>query len=100
LQGGMARKESLFAKPSGPLGNSTWRTLFFAYMTTDHSSLCEECGMCSKPGILQGPRNYLSIWYVFTESPGLNMLYLTKLPGMVVQFHSVQQNIFMQFYPW
>ena len=81
----MSRKGSLLAKPSGPLGTSlAWRTLFWAHVTIELGPLCEECGMCSKPGIWQGQRNYLSIWYVFTESPGLNMLYLTKLPGMVL----------------
>lgn len=35
FQGGMSRRESLLAKPSGPIGTSlARRTLFWAYVTT------------------------------------------------------------------
>jgi hypothetical protein len=82
LQGGMSRKESLLAKTSGTLGSSVaWRTLFWACVTSGHISLCEECGTCSRPGIWQG---HLSLRCVPTESLGLNLLCLTKLPGMVL----------------
>ena len=44
LQGGMSGKGSLLTKPSGPLVTSiVWRTLFWAYITTNHVSLCGEC---------------------------------------------------------
>jgi hypothetical protein len=55
LQGGMSGKRSLLAKPPGPLDTSlTWRTLFCAYVTTGHVSLCGKCGTCSRPGFWQG----------------------------------------------
>jgi hypothetical protein len=57
LQGGMSGKGSLLVKPSGPSGTSlAQRTLFCAYATTGHISLCGECGMCSRAGIWQEPR--------------------------------------------
>jgi hypothetical protein len=52
LQGGMSGKESLLAKPPGPLGTSLERrTLLWAYMTTGHISLCGECGTWYRSGI-------------------------------------------------
>ena len=55
LQGEMSWKESLLAKPSGPLGTSlAWRTLFWAYVTTGHISLYGMNSTCSRPGIWQG----------------------------------------------
>ena len=84
LQGEMSGKESLLTKPSGPLGTSlALRTLFWAYMTTGHVSLCEEFGTGSRPGVWQGAGSHLSLRCVPTESLGLDLLYLTKLPGMV-----------------
>ena len=85
LQGGVAGKGGLMAKPSGPLGTlSAWRTLFWAYVTTGHVPLGRECGICSRPGVWQGTGSCLSLRCVPTESPGLNLLYLTKLSGMVL----------------
>jgi hypothetical protein len=40
--------------------------------------------MCSRPGIWQTAGSGLSLKCVLTESPDLNLLYLTKLPGMVL----------------
>jgi hypothetical protein len=92
LQGGMFGKGSLLAKPSGSLVTSlAWRTLFWAYMTTGHVSLCGKCGMCSRPGVWQGVGRHLSsqvcTHQVFKVS---DVLYLTKFPGMVARSHKLQ----------
>ena len=46
--------------------------------------LCEEHCMCSKSGIWHGTGSHLSLRCVPTKSPGLSLLYLTKLPGKVL----------------
>ena len=90
LQGEMSGKESLLTKPSGPLGTSlALRSLFWAYMTTGHVSLCEEFGTGSRPGVWQRVGSHLSLRCVPTESPGLNLLHLTKLPGIVFLFNTL-----------
>ena len=48
------------------------------------SLLCEKHGTCSKSGVWQGAGSHLSLRCVATESLGLDLLYLTKLPGMVL----------------
>jgi hypothetical protein len=40
--------------------------------------------MCSRLGVWQGVGSHLSLKGVPTESPCLNLLYLIKLPGMVL----------------
>jgi len=91
LQGGMSGKGSLLANPSRPLGTSlAQRTLFWAYVTIGHVSLCKVCGLCFRPGIWQGSGSHLSPKCVPTKSLSLNLLYLTKLPGMVL-FPTVSQ---------
>jgi hypothetical protein len=73
-------KGSLLAKSSGHLGTLlAWRTLFWAYIK-GHISLCEECGKCFRPRAW----SYLNFRCVPTESLGLNLLHLTKFPGMVL----------------
>ena len=80
----MSEKVSLLVNLLGPLGTSlAWRTLFWAYLTTDHVSLCEGCGLCSRPGIWQGIGCHLSLRcvpIVSSSQPALP----TKLPGMVL----------------
>ena len=81
-QGGMSRKESLLAKPSGSLGTLlAQRTLFWAYVSMDTFLLCEKYGTCSKSRVWHGAGSHLSLRCVHTESLGLN---LTKLPGTVL----------------
>jgi hypothetical protein len=46
--------------------------------------LCEKHGTCSKSGVWQGAESCLSLRCAPTESPGLELLYLPKLPGMVL----------------
>ena len=81
LPGGMSRKGSLLANSSGPLGTSlAWRTLFWAYVTTSHISLCWKCGPGSRTGIWQGLGRHLPLRFEFLRSqPTLP----TQLPGMV-----------------
>lgn len=57
-------RESLLAKPSGPLGTSLARiTLFWAYLTTGHVSFCGECGMyVFQARNLAGNGVYPSLW--------------------------------------
>jgi hypothetical protein len=81
----MSGKGSLLAKPPEPLGTSlAWRTLFWAYMTVAMSLLCEKPSTCSESGVWQGAGSHLSVSSLPTESQGLNLLYLTKLLGMVL----------------
>jgi hypothetical protein len=49
------------------------------------SLLCEKHGMCSKSGVWQEAESHLSLMRVPTESLGLDLLYLTKYPDMVLQ---------------
>lgn len=104
FQGRVCGEGSLLAKPSGPLGTLlAWRALFWACMTIGHITLCEECGMCSRPGVWQWAESLLSLRCVPTESVGLNLLFLTKLPGTVLpsntcKFHDV--SFFFFFNSW
>ena len=97
LQGGMSGKGSLLAKPSRPLGTSLkWRSVLSLH---DHRShfLCEKCGMCSRPGVWQGAGSHLSLGCLPTESLRLDLLYLTKLPGMVLyptSLHALSSTYF------
>lgn len=43
-------------------------------------SLCEECGMCFRPGVCQGAWSHLNLRCV----PIMSLLYITNLPGMVL----------------
>ena len=55
----ISRKGSFLAKLSGPLGTSlAWRTLFWAYVATGHSSLCWKYDIHSRPGIWQSAGSY------------------------------------------
>jgi hypothetical protein len=72
---------------------STEENSIWAYMTPGHSSLCEECGTFSWQGIWQGVGSRLSLRCVPTESLGLNLLYLTELPGMVLPSNNVLKVI-------
>jgi hypothetical protein len=81
----MSGKGSLLAKPSWPLGTSlAWRTLSWACMTQDTFLLHKKHNMYSKSRVWQGAGSHLSLRCVPTVSLGLNLLYFTKLPGMVL----------------
>jgi hypothetical protein len=91
LQGGVSEKGSLLTKPSRPLGTSlAWKTLFGTYVTTGHISLGEVHDTCFKSRVWQGAGSCLSLRCVPTESQGLDLLYLTKLPGMAL--HPTQKK--------
>jgi hypothetical protein len=78
----MSGKGSLLTKLPGPLGTSlAWRTLFWAYMTTGHISLCVKCGTCSRPEVWQGAGRHLPSC-THQISGVSDPLYFTKLPGM------------------
>ena len=49
--------------------------------------------MCSKLEVWQGARSHLSLRCVPTEFPSLNLLYFTKLPGMVLRPTAGQSEI-------
>jgi hypothetical protein len=78
----MSPKGSLLAKPSRFLGTSL-ATLFWALVTKVTSLLYEKHGMCSKSGGWEGAGSHPSLRCIHTESPGLDLLYLMKLPSMV-----------------
>lgn len=75
----MSEKGNLLAKPSMLLVTSlAMGTLLWAYDTIRHLSLSEDCGICPRPEVDARLR------CVPTKSPGLNLLYLTKLPSRVL----------------
>lgn len=61
-------------------------------MNIGHVSLCEECGICSRLGIWHRMRSHLSLECMPTESSVLNLLYLIKLP--IIILHSVEACTF------
>ena len=70
----MSGKGSLLAKLSGPLGTSlAWRTVFWAYVTTEHISFM------------------WGTWHMFQAR---SLLYLIKLPDMVL--HSTINQTLLQ----
>ena len=59
-------------------------------------------GTCFKLAVWQGAGSHLSLGCVPTESLGLDLLYLTKLSGMVLCPTIIYQlmNIYFQFLPF
>lgn len=93
------REGSLLVTPSRPLGTS------LVYRENLYVLLCEKHDMYSQSGVWQGAGSHPRLRCVPTEFPGLDLLYLTKLPVMVLHptfmcaklldTHSISESLFL-----